>query len=284
MHSWGVLSVVLLVTVAGCGTPDPPVSYPCKNPDPGHLGPDGRPDPCHFEDPNSPARAVTTFFSAVAAPFCEALYACCTDQMFLQDFGGGTLDGCKTRWTNGAGLGSRTLLALKTSLVDGQTVFDPTPIDACVARLTARLATPPMGAAACLEPVPFVLVNTCLGAVFQGQLAPGDACVDWPQEVEDLSFVACKDGRCSNGTCVPFLKTGDACPLIAFPNDPPDRVCNFIQDEWCDRSTDPGICAPRVGIGEACSYGDSDYECKSLDCKEYICRPLVPNSTACDVF
>src|SRR5262245_51254101 len=102
-----VVSSVLLIffALAGCDTLEaPPISYPCKNPDPAHLGPGGVPDPCHFEDPDSPAQAVKTFFGAVAGSFCDALYACCTNQMFLQDFAGGTLDACKTIWLDGAGL------------------------------------------------------------------------------------------------------------------------------------------------------------------------------------
>jgi hypothetical protein len=284
MNSRIVWPVAILVATAGCGTPDPPVSYPCKNPDPGHLGPEGKPDPCHFEDPSSPAQAVTTFFSAVAGPFCEALYACCADQMFLQDFAGGTLDTCKTLWANGSGLGSRVLLNLKASLVNGQTAFDPAQMDACVARLTARLVSPPAGTAACLEPTPFLLLNTCLGAAFQGQVAPGDACDPWPSLPEDLSFTVCKAGRCDKGKCVSFLKAGDACYHGVFPSNATDVICNFIQDEWCNSSTDPGICAPRVGIGDACSYSNRNYECKSLDCKDHVCGPLLPDSNACDVF
>lgn len=284
MNSRLIWPAALLVATAGCGTPDTPVSYPCKNPDPDHLGPGSKPDPCHFEDPSSPAHAVTTFFSAVAAPFCEALYACCTDQMFLQDFAGGTLDTCKTMWANGSGLGSRVLLDLKASLVNGQTVFDQTQIDACMARLNARLMSTPAGAAACLEPTPFLLLNPCLGAAFRGQIAPGGACDDWPSLPEDLSFTACTDGRCVNGKCVAFLKAGDACNWDAFPRDPPDTVCNFVRDEWCKDSGHPGVCAPRGEIGDSCSYDETGYECKSLGCKNRVCSPLMPTSSACDVF
>lgn len=282
-----VVSAMLFAAVTGCGTPDVPVSYPCKNPDPDHLDPDGQPDPCHFEDPDSPAHAVTTFFSAVAAPFCEALYACCTDQRFLEDFGGSTLDGCKARWADGAGLGGSALLALKTSLVNGHTVFDQTQVDPCLARLNARLLSTPAGRAACVEPAPFLLLNTCLGGAFRGQLDPGATCSAWPGMPEDLSFAACKDGRCVNGKCVPFLKTGDACHISVRTSDFPDTLCNFIQEEWCrDAPEQIGICGPRIDVEDVCNPGnDVAYLCKSLECAQnHTCAPLTLNSTACDVF
>lgn len=282
-----IFSATLLVTVIECGIPETPVTYPCKNSDPDHLGPSGQPDPCHFEDPNSPAHAVIMFFSAVAAPFCEALYDCCSDKILLQDFAGGTLDTCKAMWTNGSGLGSRVLLDLKVSLVNGQTVFDQTQIDVCVARLNARLTSTPIGGAACVEPVPFLLLNTCLGGAFRGQLDPGDDCSAWLAKPEDLSFAACKDGRCVNGKCVPFLKTGDACYKGARTSDSPDTVCNFVQEEWCKNATGlTGICGPRIDVGDACDSGnDVAYLCKSLVCAQnQICGPLTPNSTACDIF
>src|SRR5262245_34360691 len=111
-------AVALIVGIAGGGTPEThPITYPCKNPDLTHVSVDGLPDPCHFEDPGSPAQAVTNFFNTVAASFCEALFACCMDQMFLQDFAGGTLDNCKDRWADGTALGSKLLLSLKAALV-----------------------------------------------------------------------------------------------------------------------------------------------------------------------
>ena len=282
-----VASMIGLTAVAGCSTPDAPVSYPCKDPDRDHLGPDGKPDPCHFEDPSSPARAVSMFFGAVAEPFCEALYTCCADQRFLHDFGGSTLDGCKALWADGAGLGTQVLLSLKASLVDGLTVFDPVQIDPCLARLNARLMSTPSGGAACVEPAPFLLLNTCLGGAFRGQIEPGGACSVWPGNPEDLSFAACKDGRCVNGTCVPFLKTGDACYIGAFTSDFPNRICNFVQEEWCkDAIGQTGTCGPRIDIGDACDPGNNvAYVCKSLDCAQnHMCGPLTPNSTGCDVF
>lgn len=281
-----VTGAMLLIFLAGCGTPDaPPVSYPCVHPDLGHTAPNGQPDPCHFEDPDSPAQAVGKFFGTVAAPFCEALYTCCTDQMFLQDFSGGTRDACKSLWTAGGGLGGRGLLTLKASLVNGTTVFDAKALDTCIARLNARIM-PPAGAAACVEPAPFVFLNTCMGAAFQGQIEPGDNCAAWPSLPEDLSFLACKDGRCENGKCVPFLKMGEACDKDKSPTSPANTVCNFVQEQWCQGGNGlSGSCGPRLEVGDACDPGnEASYLCKSLDCGQtFKCGPVTPDSTACDV-
>src|SRR5689334_14385636 len=166
--------------VMGCNADVAVVPYPCKHPDPGHVGPDGEPDPCHFQDPDSPAAAVATFFGAAGPLFCEALFACCADTSFLQSFAGGTMEDCKTIWSGGAGLGKYTLTSLKAALVDGESVFDRAKLDACVMHLQALAA----GGAACVEPVPFYLFNTCMGA-FQGQIPPGDACTWGRSNVED---------------------------------------------------------------------------------------------------
>lgn len=277
--------MALLVALLECGTPEPsPISYPCKNPDPRHFGPGGVPDPCHFEDPDSPAQAVKAFFGEVSGPFCAALYNCCADQMFLQDFAGGTPDACKTIWSDGTGLGSKTLLALKGSLVNGTTVFDGTSLGACVARLNERLMPTPAGSVSCVEPSSFTLLNTCFGAAFQGQIAPGDVCVPWPPVPEDLSFAECQHGRCETGKCASFLESGAPCYLGAYASDSPSTVCNFVQGEWCKGPDITGACAVRGEIGEACLYTNAAYECKSLACKGHICSPLAPTSSACDVF
>src|SRR5262249_519463 len=162
---------------------------------------------------------------------------------------GGTLDACETTWADGAGLGSKTLLTLKESLVNGTTVFDGTQLDACVARLNARLMPAPAGAAACVEPVPFLLLNTCFCAAFQGQIGPGGACSAWPSVPEDLSFAACQSGRCDHGKCIAFLKSGDTCPTLAYSFDPPDTICNFVQGEWCKGFGVTGTCGVRPEIG-----------------------------------
>lgn len=279
------LWIGLAVALAGCSAPEPPPTYPCKHPDPAHLGPDGQSDPCHFEDPDSPAQAVKTFFGAVTGPFCDALYACCADPVFLRDFAGGTVDACKALWADGTGLGSETLLALKRALVDGTTVFDAAQLDACIAQLNARLMSPPAGSVACLEPAANLLLNACLSTAFQPQIATGAACVPWPVTPEDLSFAECQHGRCVGGKCVAFLKSGDICPLFGHASDPPDTICDFLHGEWCDGSSVTGTCVSRRELGGACDL-DSGYLCKSLTCsqQDYICEPVNPESTGCDVF
>src|SRR5262249_15371402 len=152
---------------------------------------------------------------------------------FLEDFAGGSLDACKTTWGKGAGLGSKTLLALKASLVNGTTAFDATQLDACVARLNARLSPTPDGGAACGEPGPVLFMNAGFGAAFQGQLAPGDACDTWPLGPEDLSFAECQSGRCEGRKCVAFLKSGDVCDTGLHATNPTGTICNFIRGEWC---------------------------------------------------
>jgi hypothetical protein len=268
---------LFLLLVVGCNTEVTVVPYPCKRPDPGYVGPDGKPDPCHFEDPNSPAAAVDAFFGAAAPPFCEALFACCTDTTFLQSFAGGSVDNCKAGWSRGENLGDRTLLSLKTALVNGQSVFDPAKLDACVTHLKTMAA----GGAACVEPVPFYLFNVCMGA-FQGQVAPDEACTWGMSNVEDLSFVECKDGRCFDGKCVPFLKTGDVCIGHAHITDSPDTTCNLLRGEWCIAGGVYGTCSPRHDLGETC-FDAEIYICKSLTCGNGCALP-TPDDSACNVY
>jgi hypothetical protein len=278
MTSRSIWPLAFLLLLVDCNPDVAVVPYPCKHPDPGHLGPDGKPDACHFQDPNSPAAAVAAFFGAAGPPFCEALFACCTNTAFLQSFAGGTVDDCKAIWSGGEGLGNHTLISLKAALVDGESVFDRAKLDACVVHLQALAA----GGAACVEPVPFYLFNTCMGA-FQGQILPGDACTWGMSNVEDLSFAECKDGRCVDGKCVAFLKSGGLCPRLYHISDSPDRICNIVQGEVCMGDKQDGVCGPPLDLGGAC-YANDLYVCKSQTCVDLMCVPPIPDDSACLVY
>lgn len=272
-----------LVVLAACDTSIGVVTYPCKHPEATHMGPDGKPDPCHFEDPGSPAAAVTTFFESAAPAFCEAFFACCQNPSLLHALGGASVDECKTLWSHGEGLGTPTLTSLKAALVNGETSFDPAKLDACVARLTALAA----GGDACIEPAAFVFFNSCMAA-FDAQLAPGAACTWGESNIEDLSFTECKDGRCFDGKCEPFLKTDDACSIGVYITDPPSAICNYVRGEGCMGIDGSGKCGPQVEVGAPCLTMYGNYQCKSLTCADgsspTACIAPSADDTACVIY
>jgi hypothetical protein len=189
---------------------------------------------------------------AVAGPFCEALFACCTAPQVLQAYGG-EVDACTTLISADC-LGDAAA-QIEASMAAGQTTLDEGQLDQCVKKLEAMSG----GGEACIEPPRLVLLTDCVSA-YRGQIAPGDACT-WGSD--DLSFVHCKDGLCQQGSCVPFVATGAMCSASPDPN----GFCNYTKGEWCIGEPQMGMCGPRGDIGAACNYpGSSTYECKSKSC------------------
>lgn len=186
---------------------------------------------------------------AVADPFCEALFACCTAPQVLEAYGG-NLPACKA--TMSADCLGTAAAEIEASIAEGHTLVDGAHLDQCVKKLGAMAA----GGAACTEPPRLVLLTDCVTA-YRGQIAPGDACT-WT--TDDLSFVHCKDGLCQGGSCVPFGATGTMCSEGS-------GFCNYTKGEWCIGSGAMGECGARGDIGAPCNHpGSATYECKSKTC------------------
>jgi hypothetical protein len=223
---------------------------------------------CVESAPESPPTA-DPFCAALAEPFCEAMYACCVDGLrLMQARAGTTVDECKKNWSHGVCLNPLVKNGIETFLGYNYTAFNPARLDACVAHLKPLTA----GGYACVAPPLEILMTECLSA-FEGKVRPGHSC-NWDLDGLDrgtTSFVQCEDGLCMNGKCVPFLKTGDACPTGDSPDAVPrDETCNFPHGEWCKGAGDTGTCGPRDEIGEACNVGTLErshgYECRSVNC------------------
>jgi len=220
--------------------------------------------------------SVDTFCSAIGAPFCEALFACCTDPKTLEDFGA-TLDACKATMSDGMcvekfGIDS-SYTGLRGLVEDGQTVLDPARLDACVAKLESMTA----GGSACIAPVQEFFDVNCMTA-FQGQVALGDACFRglkvWVGST--YTFLACKEGRCDRNTCVPFVETGGPCSAAQDYSQPSSTVCDYVHDESCQYApgSDLGNCWPMGEIGAACEFSR---ECISGNCDAtQTCAPPDP--------
>jgi len=243
----GTLAAVL----ANCGTTDGNVGPTCDNPDEGHIALDGTSDPCHDKD-------IDLFCDATTPRACEALVTCCDGR---PPYGSTTIDECtqglRDECHGAFGLPIAALIRA------GATVLDQDRLQACVSRLQSILA----GGRACVEPPLFYYYHVCLGA-FRGQIAAGEPC-DWPPDLQDVGdFIPCKDGVCQDGKCVPFIKTGEACPT-QVPGTPyyADQLCNYVAGEWCRGTPDTGTCGPRGEVGDACNpVGYQLYECKSFIC------------------
>lgn len=237
-------------------------------------------------DPNDP---VSKFCSTVGPVYCEALFACCGRTKVLEGIGG-TVEGCKALMSGPHCLreyenlddsyGIDNMLennrryGLRRRMKDGQTILDQAQLDACVAGLAPMAA----GGAACVAPVDDFFIIKCLTA-FKGQLPHGDAC-NWYSEQQPAlryAFIPCKEGRCEDGKCVPFLKVGDTCDPVAGMTKP--GVCDYLHDEACDVrvDTDTWACGPRKEIGQACDPFMAWPECKSGTCDaNHTCAPVTP--------
>jgi len=202
---------------------------------------------------------------AIAGPFCEALFACCTASQVLQAYGGNAAACAATMSADCLG---DIAAQIEASIAAGQTILDGAQLDQCVKKLEAMSG----GGAACLEPPRIVLLTDCVTA-YRGQIAPGDACT-WTSD--DLSFVHCKDGLCQQGSCVPFAATGAMCSASSDANE----LCNYTKGEWCLEEPLMGTCGPRGDIGAACSHpGSPTFECKSKSCgQDGKCAAPTPES------
>jgi hypothetical protein len=219
--------------------------------------------------------AIDAFCDAVLPPFCEALYACCTDmrRRSAELRAGATPEECVQNWKSSWCLHDGTERSLKASLKAGTIILNQTKVDECVAQLKA-MAT---GGVTCVVPPAFYFFSTCFGA-FQGQIEPGQAC---EFEREEYSFMPCKGGRCDNGICVPFLKTGDACPFaleLLNTNLTTAEYCNYPEGEWCQLTDNPstGTCGPVLKVGSICASDSyyNPYACMSHHCgDENTCEP-----------
>jgi hypothetical protein len=232
--------------------------------------------------PPPPPPTIDPFCAALAEPFCESMFACCVNSLFLSRVNAGlSVDECKKNWSSGVCLPFHVRQAIEGSLADGDTVFNPARLDACVAHLKPLVA----GGYACVAPPQQILMTECLSA-FEGQLSPGDKCT-WDADGRVYgwtSFAQCKDGLCDEGTCVPFLKPGDACPTVGgFPGEVSlPQTCNYPHGEWCKGAGDTGTCGPREEIGAACNVGTPenrhDYECRSFVC-DRTTGTCIPSAT-----
>jgi hypothetical protein len=255
------------------------------------------------------ASILDTFCNTIAPPFCDADYTCCTE--FGPGFGRlGAYVGaddvtglkiCEQWVSTGYVLGFCTPwytepVNIAAYLRDGTIVFDQAQFDTCLALLKSMAA----GGVACVEP-PFHVLNTTCRSAFRGQIAPGDACPypgDKWKQLSPESTMPCKDGRCENGKCVPFLKTGEPCSPSVSDNlgNSAAVLCNFPNKEVCwgapgaggsgggggAGGAEPmGTCRLQGELGDACDPGNP-HECKSYHCDTTgKCALPEPMHSAC---
>lgn len=200
---------------------------------------------------------LTSFCDAVVAPFCEALFACCTQQTELDNFGG-TVNQCKTQFhdeclTMGSNAGIDTLLA------SGDTLLDSLELADCVADLGALSSN-------CTQPPKYTL-HRCWGA-FDGQVLPGGDC---GAADADMSWIECQDGTCYSGSCIASLESGAGCLTGANP----PAYCNLGDSEQCvtDGIMLP-VCGEPLGEGASCVVNSNgyQYQCWSLYCSNGQCQ------------
>jgi hypothetical protein len=233
---------------------------------------------------------INMYCHAIAAPFCEAEYACCslpslgwqrTIASCEADIFVASSTFCSVPWDRDA---------LRAALRSGAVVFDHAQFEVCLTLLKSMVS----GGAACVYPPEYLFWSTCIGS-FQGQIAPGDAC-PWPAEgMPDDRPLPCNAGSCEHGICVPFIKTGDPCVPGPAPSDQPVNMrCNYRKHEGCwgilpdagagggggaGGAMPTGTCRPQAEIGEACDPGNH-HECKSLYCNPTTaqCGPAIEGS------
>lgn len=239
---------------------------------------------CGDSVPEGPPPTADPFCAALAEPFCEAMFACCVYGFRLMQLRAGrTVDECKKNWSQGVCLNPHIKEGIEIALRDGSTVFNPAKLDACVAHLKPLSA----GGYACVAPPEEILMTECFNG-FEGQLPPGTECT-WDLDGynrDTTSFSQCEGGLCVKGKCVPFLKTGDACPTGESPDSVPhDDICDFSHGEWCKGAGETGTCGPRGEIGEACTLGTPErshaYECRSMNC-DLIANTCLPSASPGD--
>jgi hypothetical protein len=198
---------------------------------------------------------VPKFCADTTAPFCKALFACCTTDAQTLMTEGGTEAGCEAKV--GDECTGQLTTAILPHLQAGDTALDQPLLAACVARLESMKG----GGAACTRPAEFVLVYECFAALV-GKLAPGAACDG--NSLGDTSFILCDKGDCKLGKCVPFLALGAPCQN-------PDMAaggCDYVHGEYCQISAGKGTCAPVGKVGDkACDVDTSPgFSCDSATC------------------
>ena len=204
--------------------------------------------------PLSPEAQTAKLCGDVVAPFCDALFACCTDPQTQTSFGG-TADACKTKFAASCtkDIGGAILPVAKA----GATALDETRLAACVASLRSMKA----GGAACTRPPQFVVLQDCVAA-FQGKIAPGAACD--ASTLPDMQFVTCNAGTCKNGTCTAYLTAGAACDPTA--NNFAAAGCNFPDGYTCTGAGTVGKCVRRGAVGDPCDGKSQGFSCESMSC------------------
>lgn len=226
---------------------------------------------------------VDMFCKTLAKPYCEASHIF---QVSPSTGADRTIESCVELVYAGTPLPICThdfeRAGLEASLRAGLTVFDQAQFDTCL----DILKTMSVVGAGFTEPPLTVFETTCLRA-FQGQGAPGAACPfkkTFGIYLADPTALPCKDGRCEDGTCVPFLKPGDACDIATATDYYLRRdatatmLCNYSNSEVCVKTpgaeADAGAggsgpvwtCRPRAELGEACVLKGDGCDCRSLHC------------------
>lgn len=203
----------------------------------------------------SPAMQMAKFCADTTAPFCKALFACCTTDPQTLMSEGGTEAGCEVKVA--AECKGENTADILPHIEAGDTVLDPIRLAACVARLESMKG----GGAACTRPADFVLLYDCYAAL-DGKLAPGATCNEG--NLGDNSFTLCAKGDCTMGKCVPFLALGSPCqnPDLAAGG------CDYVHGEYCQISGGKGTCAPVGKVGDkACDPGTTPgFTCDSATC------------------
>jgi hypothetical protein len=248
---------------------------------------------------DTPSAVIDMYCNTVARQFCEA-DAACNLVPSLQAFKLG-IDGCMQVVFSGYPqicAHDRMRAELEASLQAGTTVFDQVQFDTCL----ALLKTMTSGGAACVTAPVKILATTCLTA-FRGQGAPGDTC-SFPlydmEGVGESATLPCKDGRCENGSCVPFLKTGDACDIRInqLRSRSATMLCNFPNGQVCwtppgaggagggggaGGSEPMGTCRLHGEFGEACDRQNT-CACSSENCDATgKCALPDPRGSGCNL-
>lgn len=203
----------------------------------------------------TPEMQMAKFCADTTAPFCKALFACCTTDAQTLMTEGGTEAGCEAKV--GDECTGKLATAILPHLQAGDTALDQPLLAACVAGLESMKG----GGAACTRPPEFVLIYECFAAL-AGKLAPGATCDD--TNLGDTSFILCDKGDCTMGKCAPFLALGAPCQN---PNNAAGG-CDYVHGEYCQITAGKGTCAPMGKLGEKACDLDTDpgFSCYSAEC------------------